>query len=791
MATMDVDEINDDYLLEWFDLSEDAFPWREELAASIHARRSLMGGELFIDTLLPAAADSRLLGDSEDSMDEGSSAGPLYPPTDPAMFRRLLHALQRSPHSGTKRDSIALYFLCAWYPAAAADPNGFSTGADGEPYANALDDAKLRKFTQALLIQPHYASIVRAYYLLDHGQLEPAVALLSDARILPEWSSKILNTLSLPGLDVTAPLVLKYIRCSKPTLSAWDDMTIYLSALVKTSLMEAWLYQRSFPNGPLRQQFIRRILDLSLIPEHKSEPLKLLVAFPFDEAEETTIRSYAQEPPDALPPKSLAVLRQLLLVRLIQSGKYTEALKFDRAMPVPDRDEARIKERQALMQHVLSLIPPAQREEVEREYAQQVQAQAHAQTNGITSQPASPAVPPVRAPSISGSWAHIGREQDLSMSMSWEDLGRAVPSPVPGFSNARRTSLSRLEGPAVPSIGTPTKRGTDSPARARAYGNAAGSSQPSSASPFRTSMAKPFPRPTYQPAPNPRSSGTVTPSKRSLPDSPLIPVPTVLGMQGLGDIEMVESDDPDAFVVRPSRPGVTLPPARRAKDRAKKAAEPVPVQREPELPPPVSRPTLPGAFPGEEHAHEQDEPEPAEERRQHRSKRQRQGESFELEPVVQQQQPAKSQTKASTRVRKSHTAAAPPPPPPATRKTRARRPSMPGEMPDLADSDGTEESEQEDTLPALPRAKTRRSVAAPAAGGGRRSRASSSEPEAAGPVRRSTRLSTASSFAEEPAKAKKSTSGRRRTSVEPAAAAAGTSRMATRRSRMTLDGVEE
>lgn len=539
-----------------------------------------------------------------------------------------------------------------------------------------------------------------------------------------------------------------------------DDVKIYLAALVKGNFMDAWLYQRSFPSGPFREQCIRRVLDLCLIPEHQPAPLKMLVAFPFDAAEEAAVSSYALQPPDSLPAKSLAVLRQLLLVRLIQSGKYTDALKFDRANPVPDHDEARVKERRALMRHVIGLVPRAVREDVEREYAS-----AGVNGKGAETVPSSPK----RAPSATGSWAHVGPNPDLaaSMSMSWEDLGKSTPtSTLSG--HARRTSYSRLEGPVAPAFGTPTKRGgaTDSPGRGRAYDAATrtptlvASAQPSTLTPGFKTMNKGLPatlhrgvQPIYSPAPaagiyqpapaaafSPAKpalfSGTVTPSKRPPPpESPSI-APAWRGV----DVEMVESDDPDAFVVRPPRASF-----------ANSGRPPPPPPREEDMPEPrrqASQPAIPGAFPSEQ----LQEP-------KHRSKRQRQAETFDVAPAE----------------------------PPKLRVTRrSRRMSIPGAMPGDGDTtDEQTEEEEEDRLPALPRTRGARKPPP------RKSRASSSEAE--GPVRRSTRLSgVAEPLPPPPVQVKKKTSsgGRKRANVEPSAGA-GSSRMATRRSRMALDGVEE
>ena len=494
-----------------------------------------------------------------------------------------------------------------------------------------------------------------------------------------------------------------------------------------------------------------------------------------------------------LPLRSLAVLRQLLLVRLIQSGRYTDALKADRLMPVPDDDETRIRERRALMRHVLGLVPPIQRLQIEREQL-------------------SPAAPRRLPSSASGSWASIGgsdvttsssQGMSASMSGSWDDLSASHTSSQ-AQSTPRRISLSRLQAPASGSPTLNRTNGVDLTPRARLPGPV--HTTPSGSRAFAPVPKPPTPhsitrdiQPFYQPSPAPaftplRSSGTVTPSKRPLPESPTAP-PVATGTND--DIQMLDSDDPDAFVVRPL-PSVVLPrkPKTNGVSKPRQPSFSVTAQRDDPM---DTEEAIPGAFPGD---NEQEESQPASGRR---SKRQRHSatEAFDLAPALPAAsvQPRKTSTRTTRAKAAPLKAASPPPislpaPKPAKpaasstprRGTRGRRISIPGEFRDdtTNTSESDDDSDGEDANPA--QRPTKRGSRKNAA------RTESIEPEV-GRVRRSTRLSVTSSVdsASSPPRelattVAKKAAGRRK-SVEPAA---GSSRMATRRSKVImLEEVEE
>jgi hypothetical protein len=89
--------------------------------------------------------------------------------------------------------------------------------------------------------------------------------MLSDSRITPEYPSKVLQALSLS--EDPHALIVKYVRTAKPSLSEPEDVDLYTLSLAEScpSLMEAWQFQRTFPEeDDTRSRLIGKILDWSL-----------------------------------------------------------------------------------------------------------------------------------------------------------------------------------------------------------------------------------------------------------------------------------------------------------------------------------------------------------------------------------------------------------------------------------------------------------------------------------------------------------------------------------------------
>lgn len=90
------------------------------------------------------------------------------------------------------------------------------------------------------------------------------VSILADARLNRDYTSKILQAISLSPNP--SPIIRRYIRTAKPLLTEPDDIDTYANALMESSLLEAWQYQRTFPEGSeTRARLIKNILKWCLV----------------------------------------------------------------------------------------------------------------------------------------------------------------------------------------------------------------------------------------------------------------------------------------------------------------------------------------------------------------------------------------------------------------------------------------------------------------------------------------------------------------------------------------------
>ena len=93
------------------------------------------------------------------------------------------------------------------------------------------------------------------------------MSILSDARLNRDYTSKVIQALSLSGDSHT--LIRRFISTVKPLLTEPDDIDAYTIALAESSLLEAWSYQRSFSEvSDTRKRLVRKILDWCLTREY-------------------------------------------------------------------------------------------------------------------------------------------------------------------------------------------------------------------------------------------------------------------------------------------------------------------------------------------------------------------------------------------------------------------------------------------------------------------------------------------------------------------------------------------
>ncbi|KAJ7108527.1 nuclear pore complex assembly-domain-containing protein [Mycena epipterygia] len=392
-------------VLSYFDLTPAVFPWRDPRPQQIERRRAALGDLLLFDILLTSGGIRQ--------------PDTLYPPVDVESFHRLLEAIQTSQYDALKRDCL-VYFLLKWY-----------------------QDGREEKYRLEKCIPPQFASLADAYWYLDAGiNIPRAVSILSDARLNTDYASKILQAISLAPKSM--PLVLKYVRTAKPLLTEPDDIDIYTIALAESSLLEAWQFQRTFnEKNETRSRLLKKILDWCFTPDPRRTALVQLLGLALTPYEQALVQSYAT-PPSSLPAAGIATLQNLICVRLIQTGRYADAVKMDRQFSSAScMNLGPHAERTKMVQELYAALPLAERAILDLELENQ-----GIETGGGFSE--------------SGS-----REWDLSM--SWEDVRAPVP-PVPP------TPIPPLPRVQIPTLAehSPAPNGGLEPPRSKFGGFGAG-----------------------------------------------------------------------------------------------------------------------------------------------------------------------------------------------------------------------------------------------------------------------------------------------------------------------------
>ncbi|OBZ67406.1 Protein ELYS [Grifola frondosa] len=653
----------------------------------------------------------------------------LYPPTDVASLQRLLDAITNSSYDVLKQDTL-VYFLLKWH-----------------------QDGREEQFKDSRCIPPQFVALADAYWHLDSGiNISRAVALLSDARLNREYTSKVLQALSLAADPY--PLIRKYVRTAKPQLTEPDDIDTYTIALADSRLMEAWQFQRTFPStSPTRPRLLRKIIDWCLTPKPRATPLKDLLALPFSDYEQSLLHTYALEPPAHLPPTSISIIQDLVCLRLVQSGKHAEAVKLDRQFAVvsvggrvSERSQKAAQERRQMLDELVAVMPAAERELL------QLELELLSQGKGMAGAPAprEHRIPRVSSGSdLSTSWDVVRSPPAITHRAGAPRFGGPIPDAgstsidemFPAITAAPRPRRQPLRAqstvifsPPRPTRPSPQKPGPSAPKSPAAQPRAqaaiddgsslfefAGSANTTANAFYKPSATAGVKRPFGEDGPRTPASPPSPPADKrpSPPPSPAPAVPTETPIDA--DVSMhVDEEDVAAERGEPSR-GVG---DRSVFDDAGVSAEfsvsvfsaPVDVGKRHLARTETQLKMPPGAFieSDDENGHEHDHPP-------------------EPRAPPPQSPPPQSPPRRVAQV-PVHTRRTPSPPPPRTTRTqKSKSQTLPGTLID------EEEEQDDDVVPPLPPITASRRPA-------RKSRATKVADEASTPLRRSTRISAVSSI---------------------------------------------
>ncbi|KAG2124447.1 nuclear pore complex assembly-domain-containing protein [Suillus clintonianus] len=481
----------------------------------------------------------------------------LYPPTDLHSLHRLLDVINGSSYDSLKKDCL-VYILLKWF-----------------------QDGREINYAEERCIPPQFVSLADAYWHLDTGiHVEKAVSILSDARLNRDYASKIMQALSLS--ENPFPLIVKYVRTAKPPLMEPDDIDMYALALANSSLWDAWQFQRTFPDSSdTRTRLLHKLLGWCLSPKPRPGPLAQLVAYPLSPPEQSLLHAYALKPPHDIPAASVAIVQDLVCVRLVQSGEYAAAIKLDRQFSAVGSAGIEVvkaaRERKKMMDDILGNMTYVERTLLEKELGQ-----PSTLPSAPALQVAKPAPPKPRAPlgDLSMSWEEIPSTSSLNGASprrtdsltpripekhtNLSGSGRFEPKPslagpVPGsfFSSpsqkppaaspfAQLPPRKSVAAPPVPLVGPSGIKFAHSTALSK---TTFASNVPTSSLFEKTGSAKKAPNAFYKPPP--ASTGT----SRALTTED---VPTRPHSRGGDDISM-ESDDDNAFIIHEDGDVTTMP----------------------------------------------------------------------------------------------------------------------------------------------------------------------------------------------------------------------------------------
>ncbi|WAQ81833.1 hypothetical protein PtA15_2A145 [Puccinia triticina] len=302
---------------------------------TLRSREETIDGMLFFDRLMK-------IGSVPNFKD-------LFPPSHPSRLRHLLDSIDACDFDLLKKNCLVYYLLKEY------------------------GDGRENRFAIDRIIPSHFTRGLDGIWALDHSQWQAAIRWMSDPTVTPDFLPEIIRTLATqPPLKLRSDYVMRFYLLTQPSLDLPSIEFVLRAMCINCNLRSAWALQRSY-GRPERDRLLRIIFEtcfgLNDYDQPLPEVLQILVAFPFDELEDTTLFRFVIEAPRLLPGPHSMVAIQFYLSKLTSEARYVEAIRFERELSEsagivsnPDIDR--------VIRGIAEMIPEVQRNMLELEFDQ-------------------------------------------------------------------------------------------------------------------------------------------------------------------------------------------------------------------------------------------------------------------------------------------------------------------------------------------------------------------------------------------------------------------------------------
>ncbi|TFB06529.1 Protein ELYS [Trichoderma ghanense] len=259
------------------------FPYDRKRIHEIEARRKELGGQLFIDRVLKAL---------------GITKNKVYPPKSENGVRQLHQQICESSMSMHHKLSLLYYILLDY------------DTVDGQASIS-------ETFASTSSMPQNYEIFMKGLWYMDGLEFSTALEYVAHPSLISDFADDIIIALVEHAADGDYDLALSYFHTVQPVLKTSRALELIFGAIAQTTVTEALLYSRTYPEHT-REQLFRQMVAETL--GSKSDQADELAFLPFDSTEEAWFEEYLSTGEG----RNLKKAKDTLLVRKIASDRFGE-----------------------------------------------------------------------------------------------------------------------------------------------------------------------------------------------------------------------------------------------------------------------------------------------------------------------------------------------------------------------------------------------------------------------------------------------------------------------------------